>query len=449
MRHRMATLVVTVLGSATVAVTLAGPALAQAGAKAGLPRTPDGHPDLSGTYDLATLTPLVRPAQFGDKQFLTAEEATKLAEEERARMAKGQAQSDPDREAPPEGGAPPVGLDESFLESIGAGSVGGYNNFWIDRGSSAFEIDGKFRTSIVFDPANGQLPAMTAEGQKRIATLFGEFRRKNDGTAWWLKESGPGPYDDPERRPHADRCILGFGSVSGPPMLPVLYNNMKKIVQTEDYVMILVEMNHDARVVRMNQEHLPPTVRKWMGDSVGRWEGDTLVIDTTNFNENPGLFMASDALHVVEKFTRRLGHAAPRVHGRRPQDLEQAVERPVSLAGVGEPRVRVRLPRGQLRARQHHARGAVVGERGGSQEGRDQGSRRVGGAQPEKALPNRIDRPPSFSPPHSAGPSFVGDAPSPRAARERSRLVSTRPLSCVSRCHLRTGMMEVGAFLHV
>jgi hypothetical protein len=103
----------------------AGAVHAQADAKA-LPRTPDGHPDLSGTYDLATLTPLVRPPQSGDKQFLTAEEAKKIEEDERARMAKGQAQSDPDREAPPEGGAPPVGLDESFLESSGAGSVGGY-----------------------------------------------------------------------------------------------------------------------------------------------------------------------------------------------------------------------------------------------------------------------------------------------------------------------------------
>ena len=290
--------------AAMVFFLAAGGVLAQADGKSALPRTASGHPDLSGTYDVATLTPLMRPPQYGEKQFLTAEEAKKIVEDERARMAKGQAQSDPDREAPPEGGAPPVGLDESFLESSGAGSVGGYNNFWIDRGTENFEIDGKVRTSILFDPPNGQLPAMTAEGQKRMASLFGEFRRKNDGTAWWLNEQGPGPYDDPERRPHAERCILGFGSVSGPPMLPVLYNNMKKIVQTEDHVMILVEMNHDARIVRMNQEHLPPTVRKWMGDSVGRWEGDTLVVDTTNFNENPGLFMASDALHVVEKFTR-------------------------------------------------------------------------------------------------------------------------------------------------
>ena len=291
----------TVLAAALV---LAGAGAAQAQSKPDIPRTPDGRPDLSGTYDLATLTPLVRPAQYGDKQFLTEREANEIAEAERARLALGAAHSDPNRDAPPEGGAPPVGLDESFLESSGAGSVGGYNNFWIDRGSGAFEIDGKFRTSIVFDPPNGQLPTMTPEGQKRMAQLFGEFRRANDGTAWWLDQEGPGPYDNPEQRPHAERCLLGFGSVSGPPMLPVLYNNMKKIVQTPDHVTILVEMNHDARVVRMNAEHLPPTVRKWMGDSVGRWEGDSLVVDTTNFTSNPGLFMASEDLHVVEKFTR-------------------------------------------------------------------------------------------------------------------------------------------------
>jgi hypothetical protein len=290
---------------AVAALVAASPvALAAAASDSDLPRTADGHPDLSGTYDVATLTPLVRPPAYGDKQFLSAAEAKKIAEDERARLAQGAAQSDPDRDAPPEGGAPPVGLDESFLEASGAGSVGGYNNFWIDRGSGAFEIDGKFRTSIVFDPPNGQLPQMTAEGQQRMAALFGEFRRKNDGTAWWIDEQGPGPYDNPEQRPHAERCLLGFGSVSGPPMLPVLYNNMKKIVQTRDHVTILVEMNHDARVVRMNQKHLPPTIRRWMGDSIGWWEGDTLVVDTTNFHSNPGLFMASEDLHVVEKFKR-------------------------------------------------------------------------------------------------------------------------------------------------
>jgi hypothetical protein len=286
------------------AVLLAGAALAQAPKKPGeIPRTPDGKPDLSGTYDVATLTPLVRPAKFGGKLFLSREEALAIEEEEREFLAKGSQLSDPNRPAPPDGGAPPVGLDESFAEFSGAGNVGGYNNFWIDRGSGAFEIDGEFRTSILVDPPNGQMPAMTPAGQKRLAELFGQFR-PNDGTAYWLAQDGPGPYDHPEQRPHAERCLLGFGSTGGPPMLPVLYNNFKRIVQTPDTVVILVEMNHDVRVVRMNAEHEPSEIRRWMGDSVGRWEGDTLVVETRNFNDNPGLFFASRDLHVVERFTR-------------------------------------------------------------------------------------------------------------------------------------------------
>jgi hypothetical protein len=245
----------------------------------------------------------MRDAKYGDKLFLTREEALAIEEQEREFLAKGAKQSDPNRTAPPAGGAPPVGLDQSFLEFSGAGSVGGYNNFWIDRGSGAFEIDGTFRTSILVEPKNGQMSPLTPAGQKRLAGLMSQFRR-NDGTAYWLDQSGPGPYDNPEQRPHAERCLLGFGSVGGPPMLPVLYNNLKRIVQTPDAVMILVEMNHDVRVVRMNAEHEPPTTRRWLGDSVGRWEGDTLVIDTTNFNDNPGLFIASRDLHVVERFTR-------------------------------------------------------------------------------------------------------------------------------------------------
>ena len=102
----------------------------------------------------------------------------------------------------------------------------------------------------------------------------------------------------------AERCLMGFGSTAGPPMLPVLYNNLKRIVQTDDTIMIQVEMVHDARIVRMNQEHAPPEIRSWLGDSVGRWEGDTLVVDTTNFRDTPSLGGASLDLHVVERFTR-------------------------------------------------------------------------------------------------------------------------------------------------
>ena len=117
-------------------------------------------------------------------------------------------------------------------------------------------------------------------------------------------------------------------------MLPVLYNNLKRIVQTDDHVMILVEMVHDARVVRMNAEHAPPEIRKWLGDSVGHWEGDTLVVDTTNFTDTPALSGASRNLHVVERFTRiDADTLALPVHGRRSDGLERAVERRVHLAG--------------------------------------------------------------------------------------------------------------------
>ena len=298
MRARNPALICTILG----ALLAAGVGLAQAPRKPGpIPRTADGRPDLSGTYDIATLTPLMRPAKYGDKLFLTKEEALAIEEEEKKFIARGAQVSDPNRTAPPSGGAPPVGLDQSFSEFSGSGNVGGYNNFWIDRGTGAFEIDGTFRTSILVEPKNGQMAPMTPGGQQRLGALMSQFR-PNDGTAYWLP--GAGPFDDPEQRPHAERCLLGFGSVGGPPMLPVLYNNLKRIVQTEDTVMILVEMNHDARIVRMDAEHEPPTIRRWLGDSVGRWEGDTLVVDTTNFNDNPGLFIASRDLHVVERFTR-------------------------------------------------------------------------------------------------------------------------------------------------
>ena len=269
-----------------------------------IPRTASGRPDLSGTYDTATLTPLERPAAFGDRLALTEEEAAAIAEGEPVALA-AVFGIPPDRniEAAPPSEAPPVGGDGS---TGAAGAVGGYNTFWMDRGSSAFQIDGQWRTSIITDPPNGRRPALTAEAQAARAALAG-FLRPNTGTAWWLLENGldaPGPYDDPEIRPLAERCLLGFGSTSGPPMLPVLYNNLKRIVQTEDHVMILVEMVHDARVIRMNDEHAPAEIRSWLGDSVGHWEGDTLVVDTTNFNDAPALGGASRNLHVVERFTR-------------------------------------------------------------------------------------------------------------------------------------------------
>jgi hypothetical protein len=258
------------------------------------PRTKSGHPDFSGTYDAATLTPLTRPAQFGDQLYLTKEEAAKLAADEAKVAADRSSQSAADRNAPPEGGDGSEGA---------AGNVGGYNFFWIDRGTGAIEIDGKYRTSILIDPKNGQMPPMTPDAQKRMASRLGEFRRQNDGTAWWVKEGVKGPYDNMEERNVAERCLLGFTGVS--PVFPSLYNNFKRIVQTDQYVMIELEMVHDARIVRMSSQHPPADVRKWLGDSIGRWEGDTLVVETTNFRPEsaPGRGGSENA-KVTERFTR-------------------------------------------------------------------------------------------------------------------------------------------------
>ena len=284
----------------TAIVMVASGALAQP--TTDIPRRPDGRPDLSGTYDIATLTPLQRPAEFGDTLVLTEEEAATLAAEAGSleRIFNIPAERNQETIAPRE--APPVGGDGS---SGAAGNVGGYNSFWMDFGQSGFQIDGEYRTSIIVDPADGRRPPLTQEARERLAARTA-FLRPNTGTAWWLENDldAPGPYDHPEQRPHAERCLMGFGSTAGPPMLPVLYNNLKRIVQTDETIMILVEMVHDARVIRMNQGHVAPEIRSWLGDSVGHWEGDTLVVDTSNFRDSPSLGQASENLHVVERFTR-------------------------------------------------------------------------------------------------------------------------------------------------
>ncbi len=273
-------------------------------AAAEIPRTADGHPDLSGTYDVATRTPLQRPKELGERATLSDAEAVAMAKKEAALVAQAQAGSDPDRDAPAVGGAPPTNDVDLPELTFAAGEVGGYNLFWIERGAGAFKIDGAWRTSVIIDPTNGRYPPLTPEAVKG-AQARAKLRQKNTGKAWWLDaEFDQGPYDNPEQRPLAERCLLGFGSAGGPPLLPVLYNNLKRIVQTEDNVMIFAEMVHDARIVRTNAEHEPPYIRRWMGDSIGRWEGDTLVVDTTNFNDTPALSGASRNLHVVERFTR-------------------------------------------------------------------------------------------------------------------------------------------------
>lgn len=266
-------------------------------------RTPDGRPDFTGTYNAATLTPLERPKRFGENKFLSRAEAKQITAEESALMRKGNAQTTGVRSAPAVGGAPIIGFEDQRAagESLGAGNVGGYNVFWFDRGNSAFAVDGKFRTSIITNPKNGRRPAMHPKAASVAQANSATFMR-NDGTAWWLGEEGPGPYDDLENRPPEERCLLGF--VGGPPTLPSLYNNFVKIVQTDRYVMIMNEMIHDARVVRMNDGHISQDIRKWLGDSIGWWDGDTLVIETTNFREETGLAGASSTLTVTERLSQ-------------------------------------------------------------------------------------------------------------------------------------------------
>ena len=138
-----------------------------------------------------------------------------------------------------------------------------------------------------------------------VRRLLSQARRRTRRKADDPGLEPAGSYDDPERRPLGERCLLGFGSTSGPPALPdYFYNNLHQIVQTPDSVMILTEMVHDARIVRMNAQHLPKTIRQWMGDSVGHWEGDTLVVDTTNFTDKTRFRGSTENLHVVERFSR-------------------------------------------------------------------------------------------------------------------------------------------------
>jgi hypothetical protein len=254
----------------------------------GLFAEPSGNvPDLSGFFDVATITPMQRTESLGDKQSITPEEARDMEAARAARTEAASLKSDPDREAP----------------KIGA-SVGGYNAFWLDAGENRFLVDGEYRTSIITTPANGRRPELiSAWGKQEAHALLEDFIPR-PGNAWWLDEEGPGPYDNMEQRPLRERCLMGFGPVAGPPVFPSVYNNHKRIIQTDDTVMIFAEMVHDARVIRLNSEHHPDHMRTWMGDSVGHWEGDTLIVDTTNFNDQPALTSADRNLHVVETFRR-------------------------------------------------------------------------------------------------------------------------------------------------
>ncbi len=304
MPHRVLALIVLLVFAAPGISLDSGTVTAQTReASSAVSRTPDGHPDLTGLYDVATMTPIDRPAEYGDRLLLTDEEVAAMVQYEEQRNVRDLEPLAPNRSAPPVGGD--TSPTNSYLEGLfrlGGGTVGGYNLFWLSPGERPVTIDGRARTSVVVDPVNGRVPPMTAEAQQRMAALLANRARPDAG------ESDAGgsssQYDAADRRPLAERCILGFGSTSGPPTLPnYFYNNLKFIVQTEDWVMIYNEMVHDTRMIPIGGDHLPPHVKQWMGNSVGRWDGDTLVVETTNFSDKTRFRGSGEDLKVTERFT--------------------------------------------------------------------------------------------------------------------------------------------------
>ncbi len=236
------------------------------------PRMAWGDPDLQGTWTNATITGLERPDEI-ENLVLTPDEARE-AEQAFAGFFESV---------------------DAVPDELAAGEdVGGYNTFWMDPGKRMATVRGEIRSSILVDPADGKLP-YSWRGWGRLLRRFWELRKT----------------DDPETRLLGERCLVGFGSTGGPPMLPVLYNNHYQIVQAPGFVVILVEMNHDARIVRLGGERLPEAIRPWLGDSIGRFEGDTLVVETTNFHPAQSfrasirhrVYIGADAT-VTERFTR-------------------------------------------------------------------------------------------------------------------------------------------------
>jgi len=269
-----------------------------------IPRTSDGHPDLTGVYDVATMTPVDRPAEYDGRLFLTDEEVAAMVRYEEQRNVRDLAPLEADRAAPPVGGD--TSPTNSYLEGLfrlGGGTVGGYNLFWLSPGERPVTIDGRARTSLVVDPENGRVPPMTPEARQRMAALLATRAAPDAGES--AVGGSSSQYDAADRRPLAERCILGFGSTSGPPTLPnYFYNNLKFIVQTDDWVLIYNEMVHDTRMIRIGGESLPPHVKQWMGNSVGHWDGDTLVVETTNFTDKTRFRGSGESLKVTERFSR-------------------------------------------------------------------------------------------------------------------------------------------------
>lgn len=231
--------------------------------KAGaLHRTADGHPDLTGIWFNATRTPLERPDVFAGKATLTDAEAREWEAIETDRWKEG---------TKIEGGRP---------VTIQGGA---YNVLFYDNGAGLARFDGQKRTSMVVDPPDGRIPPVVPEARNRgrgLSTVPGDYRSQTNDT----------------------RCLVG--NTPGVPMTPAAYNNNYQIVQSADSILIVLEMIHDARIIHMNAKHQPPSVRLWLGDSIGHWEGDTLVVETTNFTDHTRYRGSSMDLKVTERFRR-------------------------------------------------------------------------------------------------------------------------------------------------
>jgi len=273
-----------------------------------VPRLTDGTPDLQGVWTNSSATPLERAATLGKRRTYTDEEAAKVERTARARVENDAKPTDPDLK-------------------IGAAAlppVGNYNQFWTDRGMNVAVINGEKRTSVIIDPADGRIPPLLSRTSRGEADSrptrnrpSGELGQAFTGPEGFpvagvaeeapRDESDPalnGRADGPEQRGLGERCILGFGSTSGPPMLPTMYNSYYQIVQGPGFVVILVEMVHDARIIRIDAKPLPKSIENWMGDSIGHWEGDTLVVRTSNFRPEQSFRGTTQNAVITERFTR-------------------------------------------------------------------------------------------------------------------------------------------------
>jgi len=227
------------------------------------PRTSWGHADLQGIWSTATITPLERPADLAGKATFTEQEAAEYERRVVERTNRDQRDTNADADV-----------------------AKAYNDFWWDSGTRVVPTR---RTSLIVDPADGRIPALTPAALTRQAAAAEQRKLR-------------GPADNPEDRNLWERCITRSLPTA---MLPQVYNNNYQIFQTPDHVVILAEMIHDARVIPLdNRPHVPAHLRFWMGDSVGHWEGDTLVVDTTNFTDKVNYRGAGENMHLVERFAR-------------------------------------------------------------------------------------------------------------------------------------------------